>query len=67
MNIHFKDIYKNTSPAKPQLIGMNDSTGILKLSWLKNEEPDLVGYNFYYNSSQTSERSIYIPSSILEY
>jgi M6 family metalloprotease-like protein len=65
MNIHFKDIYKNTSPAKPQLIGMNDSTGILKLSWLKNEEPDLVGYNLYYNSSQISERSIYIPSSIL--
>ena len=65
MNIHFKDIYKNTSPAKPQLIGMNDSTGILKLSWLKNEEPDLVGYNLYYKSSQTSERSIYIPSSIL--
>ena len=65
LEIFFRDIYINTPPAKPQLIGVNVNTGIPQLSWQKNEEPDIVGYNLYYKSSKTSVRSIYIPSSVL--
>ncbi len=65
LNILFKDIYLNTPPSKPQpIVIVKDSTGNLKLSWLKNEEPDLVGYNLYYISTPNSVRSMYFPFTV---
>ena len=65
INIYFDDIYQYTSPAKPQLTAVKyNSKENLQLMWLKNEETDLVGYNFYYSTSLNPIRSFYIPSSI---
>lgn len=45
LNIYFKDIYKNTSPSKPQIVGIeNIQSKKPTLKWLPNEEPDLNGY-----------------------
>lgn len=65
LNLLFKDIYLNTPPSKPQPIEIvKDSTENLKLSWFKNEEPDLVGYNLYYISTLNSVRSMYFPFTV---
>jgi M6 family metalloprotease-like protein len=65
LDIFFKDIYVNTPPSKPQLIEIvKDSTGSLNMSWLKNEEPDLVGYNLYFATDPGSVRSIYFPFNV---
>ncbi len=44
----FNNIYKETPPSKPQIIGIEekDSKNI-SLVWLNNKEPDLKGYNLY--------------------
>jgi len=42
-------------PAKPlELKGIIDSTGVVKLNWLKNKEKDLLGYRIYraYNAEE---------------
>jgi len=44
----FKNVYEETPPAKPQIIGIEekDFQNIL-LTWLNNKEPDMEGYNLY--------------------
>lgn len=46
LNIYFNNIYKNTPPSKPQIVGIeNVKSKTPTLKWLPNEESDLVGYN----------------------
>ncbi len=46
LDISFVDIYKNTPPAKPQIVGLeNVKSKTPTLNWLPNEEPDLMGYS----------------------
>jgi len=67
INIYFRDIYKNTPPSKPQILGLEKTkskTPLLK--WLKNEEPDLVGYNIY-SISPNSKHLGFVQVSVLQY
>ena len=48
VNILFENIYKNTPPAKPQILDLKSEKGNKHLlSWLQNGEPDIKGYNIY--------------------
>ena len=47
LNIFVKNIYVNTPPSKPQIIGMDKVSNNYKLKWVSNKEPDLKGYNIY--------------------
>jgi len=45
LNIYFEDIYQNTLPSKPQIVGIENVHSITPtLKWFQNEEPDLDGY-----------------------
>ncbi|MDX1702458.1 MAG: hypothetical protein R3250_17650, partial [Melioribacteraceae bacterium] len=48
VDIYFDDIYQSSPPSKPQINDISiDDKGALKLTWLKNNEPDLAGYVLY--------------------
>lgn len=48
----------STPPAAPQgLTAVVDSNGVVKISWQKNTEPDMLGYKIFRASNATEEMS----------
>ncbi len=57
----------NTPPAPPQgLTGVIDTLGVIRLSWQKNTEPDLLGYRVYRANNPNHEFSVITVSTIVE-
>ena len=66
-DIYFEDIYRNTPPSKPQILELVEENNQQIVKWLKNEEPDLVGYNVYIKNSINKLRTVFIPFNKVEF
>jgi hypothetical protein len=55
---HHDNNYDNTPPAPPTGIQVINGDNKVDLSWLKNRESDLAGYNIYYSTSYNGKYTL---------
>lgn len=49
VNVRMKDV---TPPEKPLLVSVTDDSSVIRINWIKNSEPDLLGYNIFISLDQ---------------
>lgn len=52
VNVRMKDV---TPPEKPLLVSVINDSSTVKISWIKNSEPDLIGYNVFISSGENQK------------
>lgn len=63
VNVRMKDV---TKPAQPIILSVQSESSYVKINWVDNTEPDLLGYNVFYGNENQSNVFIKLNSKPIE-